>query len=134
MITAARGSEFKAPVLAGARLRAVLARAFTGPARDHVELAKAAWPILARPDNDPTFSLFFEANGLAAAGREPYKALAAQLIDAWVDWLAGFFDGNRQQRRTEAEAALALLDGLLLMRQLAGPAVANRAASRLGVR
>ena len=36
--------------------------------------------------------------------------------------------------RTEAEATVAVIDGLLLMRQLLGPAAANRAAARLGIR
>ncbi|MEJ7583124.1 MAG: hypothetical protein WKF43_03370 [Acidimicrobiales bacterium] len=34
---------------------------------------------------------------------------------------------------TEAETAITLIDGLLLLRQLAGPASANRAARRLGI-
>jgi len=42
--------------------------------------------------------------------------------------------GTRARRRDEAEAVVALLDGLLLLRQLSGAAAANRAARRLGVR
>lgn len=119
----------------GARLQEVLARAFTTTtAADHVQLAKAAWPVLARPEIDPIFSLFFEANGLAAAGREPYKKLAGELVAGWATWLAAFFDGTPKQRRIEAETTIAVLDGLLLLRQLSGPAAANRAASRLGIR
>jgi hypothetical protein len=118
----------------GARLQDILARAFTAPARDHVDLARAAWPVLSRPEIDPTFSLFFEANGLAAAGLEPYRSLATQLVEAWITWAADFFDGTPKERRTEAEATIALLDGLLLLRQLGGAAAANRAAARLGLR
>jgi len=118
----------------GGRLQEVLARAFTTTASDHVQLAKAAWPVLARPEIDPIFSPFFETIDLAAAGREPYKTLAAQLIDAWTKWLASFFRGTAKQRRAEAETAVAVLDGLLLMRQVSGPAAANRAAARLGIR
>ncbi len=117
----------------GAQLRDVLASAFTSPAVDHIELAKAAWPVLARPEIDPIFGLFFEATGLAAAGREPYRTLAAQLVDAWAVWLTDFFDGTPQQRRAEADAAIAVLDGLLLLRQIAGPAAADGAAARLGL-
>jgi hypothetical protein len=67
------------------------------------------------------FALFFEANGLAAAGREPYASLLPQLVEAWIDWASGFVDGPKKRRRREAEAAIAILDGLLLLRQLAGP-------------
>ena len=43
-------------------------------------------------------------------------------------------EGDPAKRRTEAETAIALIDGLLLLRQLAGPEPANRAARRLGIR
>ena len=115
----------------GLRLQEVLARAFTTVASDHIELARAAWPVLARPEIDPIFGLFFEANGLAAAGASRYKTLVDQLVEAWVVWLADFFEGTARQRRIEAETAIALIDGLLLLRQLSGPAAANRAAGRL---
>lgn len=118
----------------GLRLQETLAAAFTAPATDHVELAGAAWPVLADPDADQVFALFFEATGLAAAGREPYDSLAPALVEAWIEWVASFFDGTPTRRRTEAEAAVAVIDGLLLLRQLAGPAAADRAARRLGVR
>ena len=93
----------------------------------------AAWPMLAHPEADPVFALFFEANGLSAAGREPYRSLVPGLIAVWIDWTADFLDGTAAERRAEAEAAIALLDGLLLLRQLAGPESAERAAERLGV-
>ncbi len=120
-------------VTMGTRLQEMLAAAFTGPVRDHLELASAAWPVLARPEADPVFALFFEANGLAAAGREPYTTLVPQLVDAWIDWLCGFFDGTPTEQRTEAATTVAIIDGLLLLRQLAGPAAAERAARRLGI-
>ncbi|MDH3679994.1 MAG: TetR/AcrR family transcriptional regulator [Acidimicrobiia bacterium] len=117
----------------GLELQQTLGRAFSSPAGDHVELARAAWPVLARPAVDPIFALFFEANGLAAAGREPFRTLVPHLIEAWIEWVSTFLDGTPKQRRSEAEAAIALIDGLLLLRQLAGPAAANRAARTLGV-
>ncbi len=58
----------------GVQLQGVLSGAFTATAESHLALARAAWPVLARPEVDPVFSLYFEAIGLAAAGREPYAA------------------------------------------------------------
>jgi hypothetical protein len=91
----------------------------------------------ARPPRDrsdiPTFRRFFEANGLAVAGREPYRALAAQLTESWMEWLGEFIEGLPDQRRADAETTVAILDGLLLLRLLVGPVAAERAAGRLGV-
>lgn len=121
-------------VSTGARLQEVLGRAFSQPATDHLALARTAWPVLAQPDHDPVFALFFEATGLASAGRTPYDVLVPQMIEAWIGWLTTFLTGPAKQRRTEAEATVALVDGLLLLRQVGGPAAADRAAAALGVR
>ncbi len=103
------------------------------PAEGHLDLVRAAWPVLAKPETDPVFSLFFEANGLAAAGQEPYRTMVPQLVQGWVDWSATMLSGGPKARQAEAEAAVALVDGLLLLRQLIGPEGAARAARRLGV-
>ncbi len=121
-------------VQVGERLQAVLARAFTHAATDHRELARAALPVLARTDVDPLFAVYFEACGMAAAGLEPFGSLAGQLVEGWVGWLSEFFSGDPPRRRAEAEATLALVDGVLLMRQLGGAAAADRAAVALGLR
>jgi AcrR family transcriptional regulator len=115
------------------RLQRRLAEAFASVERDHRALVRTAWPVLAHPDADPLFALYFEAMGLAAAGRDPYRTLLPALIGAWVDWVAGFIEGTTAERRAEAEAAIALIDGLLLLRRLAGPEVAGRASHQLGV-
>lgn len=112
----------------GARLQEALGPALTKPAGDHIEFVRAVWPTLARPEADPAFALFFEAGGLAAAGIEPYRTLSSGLMTAWVDWAAQCITGSAAHRKTEAAAAIATIDGLLMMRQLAGPAAANRAA------
>jgi AcrR family transcriptional regulator len=117
----------------GSRLREGLAGAFTEPAEDHLALVRTAWPKLARRELDPVFGLFFELTGLAAAGREPYASLGVELLTGWSKWLEQFFAGAAARRRAEAEATLAMVDGLLLLRQLGGPAAANRAAKAIGV-
>ena len=89
--------------------------------------------MLARDETDRIFALFFEANGLAATGRAPFDTLVPQLVEAWIAWLMHFLTGSERERRAEAEAAIAVIDGLILLRLLAGPAAATRAAARLGV-
>src|SRR5664280_505202 len=117
-------------VAVGIQLQQALEPAVRSPAKDHLEMVEAAWPIMARTEADAIFALFLEANGLAASGREPYRTLVPQLVEAWIAWAAGYFQGTSAARRAEAETAIALLDGLLLLRQMAGPAAADRAAAR----
>ena len=117
----------------GLQLQETLGAAFATPAANHLELARVAWPVLARDETDQIFALFFEANGLAATGRAPFATLVPQLIEAWIDWVMLFLAGSARERRAEAEAAIAVIDGLILLRLLAGPAAARRAAKRLGV-
>jgi len=115
----------------GSRLRAALAATSSTPAGDHRELVREAWPLLARPEVDPVFALFFEAAGLAVAGREPYREFVPSLVDGWITWAAERLSGPPAARRVEAAAAIAAIDGLLILRQLAGPAVADRAAKQI---
>jgi AcrR family transcriptional regulator len=117
----------------GLQLQQTLAEAFSTPATDHLDIARAAWPVLARDETDGVFALFFEANGLAASGRAPFDTLVPVLVESWIDWVADFVAGTARERRAEAAAAIALIDGLLLLRLLAGPDTAARAARRLGV-
>ena len=118
----------------GERLRSALAPALSASVADHVDLVRVVWPVLARVEVDPVFALFFEAGGLAAAGIEPFEELVPQLVAGWIDWASGFIGGTPAQRRNEASAAIATLDGLLLLRQLAGAEVADRAARAIGAR
>ena len=117
----------------GGQLQEMLAPVMVTTAGDHLALIRSVWPQLAQPAADALFSLFFEANGLAAARREPYVTLVPELVEFWIVWAASFLEGTPVQRRTEAETAIAVLDGLLLLRQLGGAEAANRAARRLGV-
>ena len=117
----------------GLQLQEALGEAFSAPAADHLELARAAWPVLARDESDRIFALFFEANGLAATGRAPFDTIVPQLVEAWIEWVMNFLTGTASERRAQAGATIALIDGLLLLRQLGGPAAAAHAAKRLGV-
>jgi hypothetical protein len=54
-------------------------------------------------------------------------------VDAWIEWVMNSLAGSERERRAQAAAAIALIDGLLLLRQLAGPEAATEAATRLGV-
>ena len=117
----------------GQRLQGTLAEAFSTQAADHGQLARAAWPVLAHPDADPVFALFFEATGLAAAGMQPYNTVVPTLVHAWIDWAASFIDAPPDRAQPEAAATIALLDGLLLLRQVSGPETADRAARALGI-
>jgi AcrR family transcriptional regulator len=112
----------------GLRVQTTLQSVIKTAATDHKEFVGAVWPALAQRKNDPMFALFFEASGLAVAGVEPYRSMAPALVRAWIDWAEQSIDGPPAIRKTQASAAIATLDGLLLMRQLAGAEVANRAA------
>ena len=120
-------------VSVGLELQQALETVIGAPAEDYLDLIGAVWPAVARPEADAVFALFFEANGLAASGREPYRTIVPMLVDGWIAWAAQYFSGSDEERLAEAETAIALLDGLLLLRQLAGPAAAERAASRVGI-
>ncbi len=120
-------------IAVGVQLQQTLEPAFVQLFANHLELVRTAWPVAADESADPVFALFFEANGLAAAGRSPFRAIVPQLVEGWITWASAYFDGSPAERRAEAEAAIALLDGLILLRQLAGPEASDRAAKRLGV-
>lgn len=116
----------------GVGLQAALADAFSTPVAEYTEMVRRAWPVLASPRHERVFALFFEANGLATVGIEPYATLVPQLVEAWIAWAASLIEGPEEQRRASAEAAIAVLDGLYLLRLLAGPEAADRAARVLG--
>lgn len=117
----------------GDQLQATLSDALDRKADDHRQLVRALWPLLARDDVDPVFGLFFEANGLAAAGIEPFPLLVSELTESWISWAEHHLVESLSERRADAEAAVAMIDGLLLLRAVAGPEPAQRAARRHGV-
>jgi AcrR family transcriptional regulator len=116
----------------GSELQAALATTLSTPPADHVALVHAVWPVVTRPEADPVFALFFEAAGLAAAGREPYRTIVPQLVEGWIGWAADLLSGTAAKRRRVAAAAIATIDGLLILRQLAGRETADLAAKQIG--
>lgn len=117
----------------GTQLQATLASASSVPVADHLGLMRVFWPAVTTIEADRVFALFFEANGLATVGREPYATLVPQLVTFWVNWAERFIDDTPEVAKVEAETAVAIIDGLLLMRLLSGEDAANRVAVRLGI-
>lgn len=113
----------------GERLQSMLASVASGPFRDHRALAAAVWPVLAKPRWRSATACYLEAIGLA--GTEPYRSVAPVLTGAWVEWAAANLTGTAAVRRREAEAALAMIDGLLVLSHLLGVPAANRALAAM---
>lgn len=117
-----------------AELRDVLEHAFAPDRLSIDDLIRHAWPLLATPARDPLFAAVLEVAGLAAARRDPYAELAPLLVNGWIDWLTPRIEpAEPGAARREAQAAVAQLVGLLLLRQVSGATIANRAARQSGV-
>jgi AcrR family transcriptional regulator len=118
----------------GGRLQQMLEDAFGARPLPPPLLLRRSWPILATPEADAVFAVYFQVIGHASAGLEPYASLARAQTHAWVEWLQPrLVIDDPRPLRGHALAALAQLDGLLLMRQLVGAEAADAAARALGI-
>jgi len=116
----------------GERLRDTVAGVLDAGSVAAQELLEQVWPVLATPANDRVFALFFEVVGLASDGSEPYRSAVRALVTDWGDWLEPRIVAapGRSQRAT-ALAALAQIDGLLLLRSVVDARTADLAADAL---
>jgi len=97
-------------------------------------LLARTWPVLATPASDRVFGLFFQVVGLASDGSEPYRSTVRALIEGWADWLEPRIVAPVGcTRRGAALAALAQIDGLLLLRRTAGARAANQAVRAMTI-
>ncbi len=118
----------------GKQLQDLLDEAFGSRPMPADDLLRLAWPVLASDAADPSFAVFFEVTGLASARRSPYAEAAHAIAQAWAQWLdPRIAEPDPALRRRQAWGLLARLDGLLLLRRLMGPEVAESAAVDLGV-
>jgi AcrR family transcriptional regulator len=118
----------------GGSLEQLLAEAFGDEPLPAPELLSRAWPLLTTASADVVFARYFEIIGLATAGTEPYESLAPALVQGWIDWLVPrILGGSPARRRRQAASVVAQIDGLLLLRQIAGPDTARQAARELGI-
>lgn len=117
----------------GGRLQSVLAEAFGSDPVPGEEVARRAWPVLASPEADPVFRVFFELVGLGAAGIAPFDELAPALMESWIDWVVPRVSAGNGDARAAAYAAVAILDGLLLLRATCGAEPARAAAVAMGL-
>ena len=115
----------------GERLRAAL-EAVT-PARRLApgRLLAALRAALELDDAQPILRLYVEVSGLAARGREPFRTIAAGIAEDWIGWAEQRLDVPAAQRRAAAAGVLAVVDGLLLLRFVAGQEASEQAADWL---
>ena len=116
----------------GHRLQETVAGALGAGAVTPQELLQRTWPVLGAPANDRVFALFFEVVGLASDGAEPYRSAVRALVANWTDWLEPrIVAPPGHDARAAALAALVQVDGLLLLRNVAGAEAAEAAADVL---
>ncbi len=115
------------------QLQELLAPALGQDAASESVLLRRSWTVLSGTAAEAALRVYFESVGLAVQGREPYRSIAERLVGAWTMWIAGRLSGDPATRVDRAHAVVATLDGLLLVRAVAGPGPAEAAARGLGL-
>jgi AcrR family transcriptional regulator len=69
-----------------------------------------------------------EVSGLATRGREPFRTAVGEVARGWLAWIAQLLDVPDDEREAAAAGVLTVVDGLLLVRFVAGRDTAARAA------
>jgi AcrR family transcriptional regulator len=115
------------------QLQELLSPALSQEASDESVVLQRSWAMLSGAGSEAAFRVYFESVGLAVRGREPYRSIAHQLIAAWTAWIASRLSGDAATRLDRAHAIVATLDGLLLIRAVAGQGPADAAARGLGL-
>lgn len=115
-----------------AELMALLATTGDEPV-EFATLVRRGWGALSDPGAGPVLRVYLESVGLAAQGREPYRRIAEGLATTWTSWATERLSGDASTRGDRAHAVVATLDGLLLLRVVAGEAAAAAAARGLGL-
>ncbi len=111
-----------------ATLEELVARALGDSRKPPGELLQQLWTALRGLEADAAFRVFLDVAGQAAAGRPPFTELAPALVRRWLDVLAERVDAPPAQRSAIAGALLAQLDGLMLIRLIGSPELADSAA------
>jgi AcrR family transcriptional regulator len=117
----------------GDKLKALLGAALGDAPLATSELLTRAWRALRTDEADAACRVYLQVVGEAAAGRPPYATMAKMISDQWVDWFARLLTGPARTRPERAAALLAQLDGLLLLRHVAGAESARAAARGMGL-
>ncbi|MBK6886697.1 MAG: TetR/AcrR family transcriptional regulator [Tetrasphaera sp.] len=101
----------------GTGLQVLIEEAFGSTRRSPEDVVADAVRVLTAPESDRIVRVFLEIVGHAASGHEPYPAIAAGVVTAWVKWLEPLL-ADVDDPRAAALAVVARVDGLLIVHHL----------------
>ncbi|MGY1730667.1 TetR/AcrR family transcriptional regulator [Geodermatophilus sp. SYSU D01045] len=118
----------------GEQLQAGLTGALPDGAVPPGRLLPLVWAALQESGAEAHVRLYLEVCGLAARGRQPHADLARRVAEDWLGWVGPRLAVDDGEREAAAAGLLAALDGVLLVRAVAGPDRAEAAAGWLAGR